>query len=201
MIDAERAHMMGLIGGALVGAAIGASISSDSRVIGAGANSGALHGGLGASGRALSRQQVVMGNCMASRGYRVIDGTAMVSYNMPMQAPTPAPAAAPMTQATASPAGALTPASSVAPAALAPQPAQEPGRLLTLREGGTPTLPEPTGKDSYMAERVAREQKCNSTDVAKLIGRGPGFESYSFKCTNSDMLIVRCEMGSCKALK
>lgn len=161
-INNNRAEWAGLIGGALLGAAIGASISSNLNVIGAGANSGALTGGASASGRALGTQQAIIGNCMASRGYRVLDGTARLS----------------------------TTAQRGGPVVRAPIPAPNP----------PPTAP-PTGKDAYMAEQLARQSQCSSDTMATLIAAGPGFEHYSMRCTNGDVMMIRCEWGNCRALK
>ncbi len=178
MIDAERQELMGFIGGALLGAAIGASYSSDSRVIGGAANTGALSGGLRSGANARSRQAVVMGNCMASRGYRVLDGTANITYTAALpSAPPAALAAAPSPTVVTSPA---------APAIPATAP-----RLESI----------PTGQDSFVAEQVAKRLQCSSEAVGRLIGKGPGYETYSFQCKGSETLIVRCEFGNCRALQ
>lgn len=55
-------------------------------------------------------------------------------------------------------------------------------------------------KDAFVAERFAKDAGC--ADVrATFVGRGPGYESYSFQCTNGETLIVRCEYGACRELK
>ena len=191
MIDADKQELFGLIGGALIGAAYGASISRDSRVIGAGANSGALSGGLHAGANARSRQQIVMGNCMASRGYRVIDGTAQLSFVQVMQQPSQPVAGQPIVGQPVT----------WTPAPPAPQAAAVPDGIVRLP---TPAASPPvrlTGTDSYAADRIARDAKCNSTDVSTLVAKGPGYESYSMQCTNGDVMMIRCEFGNCRALR
>jgi hypothetical protein len=213
MVDAERAEMAGLIGGALIGAAVGASISSDRRVISSGANSGALSGGLRAGGRARSRQEIIMGNCMASRGYRVLDGTANVSFVQPVGGYAPAPAVVPPTaplQAPEIPAAALTPVSATQPApaaALPPLPRYEDGRpaipgVLTVTETSVPkATPAPSGQDAYQAEQLARRMNCAFSNSSSLVGKGPGYETYGVRCGNGETIVIRCEFGNCRALK
>lgn len=204
MIDADRQELAGLIGGALIGAAVGASISSDSRVIGAGANSGALHGGLHAGAAARSRQAIVMGNCMASRGYRVIDGTANVAYFAPM------PGQAQPSEMATQPAVAAGAAVSAVPVS-----APNPTPPLRLASDGRPAipgvvanpeapdkpLPVNPGKDVFVAEQLARRLQCTPDGSATLVGKGPGYETYSFACKGSETLVVRCEYGNCRALR
>jgi hypothetical protein len=72
------------------------------------------------------------------------------------------------------------------PAAVAPQ---------------APATAAPVGVDSVVAERFAREMGCTRDVSAKLIGKGPGYESFSFQCLNGETLVVRCEFGNCRALK
>lgn len=55
-------------------------------------------------------------------------------------------------------------------------------------------------RDAHTAERFAKDAGC-ADKRATLVGRGPGYESFSFECTNGDTLIVQCEMGNCRALK
>ena len=88
-------------------------------------------------------------------------------------------------------------APAIQPAAYVP-----PG-IVALPTGAGNTSPpvEPSGKDAYVAERLARQLKCNETSLAKLVGKGAGYESYSMACTNGETLLMRCEMGNCRALK
>jgi hypothetical protein len=71
---------------------------------------------------------------------------------------------------------------------------------------GTPAVapglaPRGVGKDSFVAERSAREANCTKDALATLVGKGPGYEAYSFQCTNGETLIVRCEFGNCRVMK
>jgi Zn-dependent protease with chaperone function len=69
-------------------------------------------------------------------------------------------------------------------------------------EAGVAKLtPQHPGKDSYTAERFAKDAKCYSTTPASLVAKGPGFETYSIQCEKAEVLIVRCEFGNCRALK
>ncbi len=117
-----------------------------------------------------------MGNCMASKGYRVLDGTANVVYLQPAAV---APNAAPTLPITPS----IT-VDGIAPTA-APKVA----------------APAVVGKDSFVAERFAKESGCSRDTLATMIGKGPGYESYSFQCFNGETLVVRCEWGNCRALR
>jgi hypothetical protein len=212
MIDAERAEMAGLIGGALVGAAIGASVMNDRRVIAAGANSGALSGGAHAGGRARSRQELILGNCMASRGYRVLDGTANVSFVQPVGGYVQTPTVVPVPTAirVPEPAAALAPALANQPAATAalpPLPRSEDGRpaipgVLTVTETTVPkAAPPPSGQDAYQAEQLARRMNCAFSNSSSLVGKGPGYETYGVRCGNGETIVIRCEFGNCRALK
>lgn len=64
-----------------------------------------------------------------------------------------------------------------------------------------PKAPAVVGQDSVGAERVARDAGCVRDVLANLIGKGPGYETYSFQCANGDTLLVRCDFGNCRALK
>lgn len=57
------------------------------------------------------------------------------------------------------------------------------------------------GQDSYTAERIARQANCGDVGPAVLVGKGPGYESYSIKCAGGETLALRCEFGSCRVLK
>jgi predicted Zn-dependent protease len=71
-----------------------------------------------------------------------------------------------------------------------------------IGEPGAPKLtPQQAGKDSYSAERFAKDAKCYSATPASLIAKGPGYETYSVQCEKAEVLIVRCEFGNCRALK
>jgi hypothetical protein len=77
------------------------------------------------------------------------------------------------------------------------------GQTISARSvelGAPTTLTEPSGKDAYVADRVAREMACSGAP-GKMIGKGPGFETYSYQCLGGEMLVIRCEMGTCRALR
>lgn len=102
-------------------------------------------------------------------------------------------------------------AHSLAPAsaALAATPSTEPPQLPTPAVVQLPSpalnppsnVVVPSGKDAYVAERLARELKCSHSTPSKLVGKGAGYESYSMDCTNGETLLIRCEMGNCRALR
>ena len=180
-----------IAGGALFGAAIMAALGGNMRQIDQVATAGATRSLAQQTDRSLTKQQLIIGNCLAARGYRVLDGTANVSFVQ--GAPPAAPAVAP----TSAPSVATAAALPITPAYL-PPPADGIVRL------PTPIMPpptKPTGTDSYAAERVARAANCNGTGLANLVAKGPGYESYSMQCTNGDAMMIRCELGNCRALR
>ena len=85
------------------------------------------------------------------------------------------------------------------PAASPPSELQAPAPV--SRPAMPPTALPKSGVDSYTAERVARQSGCNSTALATLVAKGPGYENYSMQCTSGDMMMLRCEMGNCRVLK
>jgi len=183
-IDANKEALLGMLGGAILGAAIGASVGGgDLRVMDAGATAGAAGGLGGASGRALGRQERIIGNCMASRGYRVLDGTAQVSYQQP--------------------AGGLLAPQTFAPhsgtpgqAATLPAPTEVPGRTVTA-----PPKPD-LGEDAFTALKFAQKGRCATGDAKlTMAAKGPGFETYSAPCANGDTIMIRCEFGNCRELR
>lgn len=84
-IKPNKEAMAGMIGGMFIGALIGGAIAGRS-----GAESAALAGGgagVGAAGgRAVLKQETVIANCMAGRGYRVLEGATI-----PANASIPSP--------------------------------------------------------------------------------------------------------------
>ena len=113
------------------------------------------------------------------------DNSALCNFaNMSDRAPT-----APLYAAPAG--GRVTPI----PSAAAPAP-------ITVPEPAPQSQPAPiVGKDSFVAERLARELNCTREGSAKLVGQGPGYETYSFQCANRETLVMRCEFGNCRALR
>lgn len=174
-IDANKDAMWGVIGGALLGAAIGASFSNDKSVIDAGMTSGAWAGGGAAGGKAIGRQERIIANCMAGRGYRVVDGTATVAVGQPAT-----PLSAPPSQA------------------LAPNQHAN----ATIQGVSVSKPPPPSGEDAFVAGKFGREAQCGALDTpAVLAAKGPGYETYSMACASGDTLMIRCEMGNCRALR
>lgn len=96
-IDPNKQAMAGMIGGIFIGALIGGAIGGNRYSAEQGALAGGGAGSLGAGGRAIVKQETVIANCMAGRGYRVLEG-ATIATNV--SAPSPyvnsmAPAAGP----------------------------------------------------------------------------------------------------------
>ncbi len=92
------------------------------------------------------------------------------------------------------------------PAAIAPPipPAgPPPGATVSVdMNAGAMPAPPPSGKDVVVAEKLARELGCATRDtVGKLLGKGPGQETYSFQCANGETLVLRCEFGNCRPLR
>lgn len=84
-ISPNKEAMAGMIGGMFIGALIGGAIAGRR-----GAESAALAGGgagVGAAGgRAVLKQETVIANCMAGRGYRVLEG-ATIAANASVPSP------------------------------------------------------------------------------------------------------------------
>jgi hypothetical protein len=98
-INVQQAEMNGLIGGIIAGALVGAAYGGNRRSIDYGASAGGTAGMARAGNRALTKQETIMANCMASRGYRVLEGaTIPAATNVPSpyaQAEPPMPPVAP----------------------------------------------------------------------------------------------------------
>lgn len=94
---------------------------------------------------------------------------------------------------------AYAPAAGAAPLPLA----GPPGATVNVdMNAGAMPAPPPSGKDVVVAEKLARELGCATRDtVGKLLGKGPGQETYSFQCANGETLVVRCEFGNCRPLR
>lgn len=57
------------------------------------------------------------------------------------------------------------------------------------------------GQEVHTVQRLAQQLACHPSPTAKLVAKGPGFESYSVACTNGNVLMYRCEYGNCRALQ
>lgn len=127
--------------------------------------------------------------------------TATVVAVIPPPQPQPSPASQPL----------VAPPSAVvsmnpppqAPVSLAPQAAvlalPAPPKLPVAAVAASKGLQG--GQDAFQASRVAQGAQCHTNPIPILIGKGPGNETYSVACSNGDTLAVRCEFGTCRALK
>lgn len=203
-VDEQKEALEGLITGMLYGAMastlVGGNSYTTQRAAGVGAFSGTTH----AQNTALKKQERIMINCMAGRGYRTLDGAAVapVAYAPQTSPYAPAPVAQPATAA--QPAAA--PITAPPPAAFDPtgMDASHTDRVAMGYQPKEVTLAGPAvevGKFTYQAERLPEVKSCHASPTAKLIGRGPGMESYSVACSNGDILSVRCEFGNCRVLR
>lgn len=160
-IDPNKKAMEGMLGGIILGAMIGAAMGGS----GYHAEQGALAGGgagIGAAGgKAIVKQETILANCMAGRGYRVLEGATQ-----------------PTNMAVAS------------PYAYNPQ----------QMSGGAPAIGQQRsmGQDAGHVERYARQWACTSTPLAVLQTKGPGFETYTVRCSSGDEWRFRCEFGNCQ---
>lgn len=82
-----------------------------------------------------------------------------------------------------------------------PQP--EPGSLMNPKPVTVAKAPPPsTGEDAFVAGKFGREAQCGALDTpAVLAAKGPGYETYSMACASGDTLMIRCELGNCRALR
>jgi hypothetical protein len=55
-----------------------------------------------------------------------------------------------------------------------------------------------TGRDTYNAEKLAKNRACAPQPLARLSAKGPGFETYSVTCRNGHSIAIRCEFGNCR---
>lgn len=175
-IDPNKKAMEGMLAGILVGALVGAAVGGNRYTAEQGALAGGGAGGAAAGGRAVLKQETVIANCLAGRGYRVLAGATV---------PTNTAAPSPYTQSAV--------------------PLAQPAPTVSVANApGTPALSNgsaPVGEDSYNVQRLAKQQACHDSPTANLVAKGPGFESYSVACTNGTVLMYRCEYGNCRALQ
>jgi len=59
----------------------------------------------------------------------------------------------------------------------------------------------PTGRDTYNAEKLAKNRACAAQPLASLSAKGPGFETYSVPCSSGHSIAIRCEFGNCRVLQ
>lgn len=178
-IDAGAEAMKGMIGGIIVGALIGAAIGGNSRSAQYGATAGGGAGVGGAAGKAINKQETVISNCLAGRGYRVLEGATV-----------------PTNTAVASPYLPVAPSAAVAGA-----PAGQPSIVQTSMQPTTSASAAPMGQDGYNAGRAATASGCHQQPSPVLAAKGPGYESYTVACANGDSIMIRCEFGNCRVLR
>lgn len=171
IIDRNANAWGGALAGVIIGGVLAAALGGDSRTIDQSASLGGLAGMSRAENTSAATQQRVLINCMAGRGYKTLDGTVAPVIVQQNQSPYSPPQ--PQAQV----------AAANAPAAV------------ELKE------PAVIGKDSFQAEQLAKQLTCSPLPIANLAARGPGYESYSVKCSNGEALMIRCEFGNCRVLQ
>lgn len=171
IIDRNADAWSGALAGVIVGGILAAALGGDSRTIDQSASLGGLAGMSRAENTSAATQQRVLINCMAGRGYKTLDGTVAPVIVQQNQSPYSSP------QQPAQPTVANAPAA------------------VELKERAV------VGKDSFQAEQLAKQLTCAPLPVASLAAKGPGYESYSVKCSNGEALMIRCEFGNCRELK
>jgi len=75
-----------------------------------------------------------------------------------------------------------------------------PAQARTVPIADMPAL-RPTGRDTYNAEKLAKNRACAAQPLASLSDKGPGFETYSVPCSNGRSIAIRCEFGNCRVLQ
>jgi len=92
-------------------------------------------------------------------------------------------------------------AAETAPLPAAPVAASPSLRPQPVRSQSSAPTPRKTGKDTYQAELLAKNQSCAVQPQATLSAQGGGFETYSVPCSNGDTIAIRCEFGNCRVLQ
>lgn len=174
-IDANKAAMEGGIAGAFVGALVSGALRGGRQTTIDSANIGAMSGMGQAGGQAMAEAKKIIINCMVGRGYRALEVTpGLGTYRQPI----------------------------AAVADTAPAPMAQPGAVVALPSpAANPKPPAMAGQFSYEAERIPEARACAAMPQASLVTKGAGFELYSIACRNSDTIMVRCEMGNCRAMR
>jgi hypothetical protein len=94
-INVQDASVSGAIGGVIVMAALSAMLGGNQQMNTQAATAGGFAGLSSQGGKAIGKQERIIMNCMASRGYRVLDGAAPVQVIYAQQQPGTAQAASP----------------------------------------------------------------------------------------------------------
>lgn len=130
--------------------------------------------------------------CMKARGYsqRAIDAGET--------APQPAVATAP-----ANPTPAITPARPAVAQAASDEPEPRPSYLPIVPDryaAGMRSDNQQGSRWSYTAESVAKQSGC-AQPTARLNYSAPGVETFTVSCGGNEPMSVRCDMGTCRAMK
>ena len=94
-INANDAALSGAVGGAILMGVLSAALGGNSHMNSQAATAGGFAGLTGNTARAMNKQEAITGNCMAMRGYRVLDGSAaapIAAYGASTRQPAYAPA-------------------------------------------------------------------------------------------------------------
>jgi hypothetical protein len=86
-------------------------------------------------------------------------------------------------------------------ATTAATPPQPPRQAAPASRPAASVAAPPGGSSAYEVERLPVVKSCQPVPKAVLTAKGPGFETYRVACANGDALSIRCEYGSCRALK
>jgi hypothetical protein len=75
----------------------------------------------------------------------------------------------------------------------------QPEVLSTKNEGVKAT--ENVGELHYQveSENLARAQGCDVSPTARLLEKGPGYETYTVPCGKAQMMVIRCDFSYCRA--
>lgn len=172
-IDPGKQAMAGMIGGILLGALVGAAIGRNRHTVEHGALAGGGAGVAGGGARAVVKQETIVANCMAGRGYRVLEGATVLTN-------TSAPS--PYNNAAAFP----------PPAAAMQMQSRPPVQTTAVASSLV------VGEDSRAVEKMALAQACSPQPIANRTATGPGYDAYTVACSNGSKLTVRCEFGTCR---
>ena len=94
-INVQDASISGAIGGAIVMAAFAAMLGGNHQTNTQAATAGGFAGLSSQGAKAIGKQERIIMNCMASRGYRVLDGAAPVQVTYTQQQPNATQAGSP----------------------------------------------------------------------------------------------------------
>jgi outer membrane lipoprotein SlyB len=186
-VDVKQASIDGAITGAILGAAVAGALGGNRQSAGQAANYGGLRGTVVAGNQAAAKASVIITNCMVGRGYRALEVTIAAG------GPPAAPQAARM--AAHPSAGADSNGSNLTTASL---PEVAPG---VIPSGPIIGLVSPNWQAQAQVARMPEVRRCHQQPAIVLAGTGADASTFSIKCNNGSLLIVRCEQGTCRAMK